>query len=319
VNKQIFSLLGTIGASPYMIGAKRLNSQYARLETLYEQGDFAECVTVSGAVFQQIMESLYLSVMGDEAPLSVILSDIEFWKLIGNQTFCDTAGMLHYACERFSEGTQSEAESGKAASLTKSGLDDVISYTERFLSQQGRKKCLDPIILRRDDVREPVARLVEKFRARLDRAGCSGGFSMQPPFMNAGFLDFPEEEIAVWARFLTARLHRAGLLTHDRLNTLDAEQVVDERVGMTNEFIRRAAASANGGGLLIEHFEAFDMPCLGGNLMDRALKTTVTAAEKYRGSLCIVVSGRGENVEKTFQSVERGAEYFPLVISLRET
>ena len=318
VNKQIFSMLGTIGASPYMLGAKRLNSQYARLETLYEQGEFGECVSVSGAVFAQLMQSLYLSVTGENAPIGVILSDIEFWQIVGNQSFCDTAGMLQYALDRFGEGAQGETESGKAASVAKNGLDTVIGYTERFLSQQGRKKCLDPIILNRDDVREHIVRLIGVFRAKFDNAGCSGGFSMQPPYMNAGLLDFPEEEIPVWARYIAVKLQRAGLLTTSELRTLDARQVVDERVGLTNEYIRRATAGANGGALIIEHFEEFDMPCLGGNLLDRALRTTFTAAEKYRGSLCIIVSGKGENVEKTFERAERGAEYFPLVISLRE-
>ena len=108
------------------------------------------------------------------------------------------------------------------------------------------------------------------------------------------------------------------MLSSPRVHTLDADQVIVERVGMTNEFIRRAAAKANGGVLLIEHFEEFDMPCAGGTLIDRALKTTVTAAENYRGSLCIVVSGEGESVERAFRRLDRGEEYFPLILSYRK-
>lgn len=317
MNKQIFSLLGTIGASPYMIGAKRLNSQYAKLETLYMDGAYADCVAACSDMFEQIMSGLYLAVTGEHAPLTVILSDIGFWDVIRSKPFCDTAGMLQYACYRISEEQEDATDPGKAASLAKSGLDDVIGYTAAFLSKRGREKCLDPVILKRDDVREQVHRLIESLRAKLDAAGCSDGISMQPPFMNACLLDFPENEIAVWTRYIAKRLQKEGLLTSAKLGFLDAEKVVEERVGLTNEFIRRAAADANGGALLVEHFEEFDMPCLGGNLLDRALKTIITAAEKYRGSLCIVVSGAGENVERAFGRAEKGGEYFPLALSLK--
>ncbi len=316
MNKQIFSLLGAIGASPYMIGAKRLNSQYAAVETLYGQGAYAACVAACGEVLEELLGGLYLGVMGETARLSVILSDIEFWRVIDDRQFCDTAGMLQYACCRLAE--ESGAEPEKAARLATTGLDDVIEHAARFLARSGAEKCVDPAVLKREDMRERVRVMTEGLRAKLDAAGCSGGFSMQPPFMNAFLLDFPERENAAWTRFLAGRLQRAGLLTTARVGVLDAERVVDERVGLTNEFIRRAAAGANGGALLIEHFEEFDMPCLGGNLLDRALKTTLTAAEKYRGSLCIVVAGRGESVERAFRRAEAAEEAFPLFLALRE-
>ncbi len=318
MNTQIFSQLGAIGASPYMIGAKRLNSQYSRIETLYEQGDFSACVEASSDLFGQLMQSLYLSVTGERAKLTVILSDIGFWDVIGNKTFCDTAGMLQYACYRLTEEPTDEMEPSKAASLAKSGLDDVIGYTAQFLAKHGKKRCLDPIILRRDDVREQISRLTDQLRAKMEAAGCSGGLSMQPPYMNACLLDLPDEETLIWAKYIARQLQRTGLLTTEKVHILDADRVVTERVGLTNEFIRRAAAEANGGALLIEHFEEFDMPCLGGNLLDRALRTTINAAETYRGSLCIIVAGQGENVEKTFRKTERCGEYFPLALSLRE-
>ena len=312
MNKQVFSLLGAIGASPYMGGAGRLNSQYAKIDTAYGQRRFDGCVAACSALFEQILSGLYLSVTGEDAPLSVILSDIDFWEAIDNKVFCDTAGMLQYACYRLTESGEGEMDSARAAGLAKSGLDDVIGYTACFLSQQGEKKCLNPAILKRRDLREPVNRFSGVLRRRMDAAGCRNGLSMQPPFMNVALLDFPEEEAPVWADYIARRLQRVGMLSSTRRHTLDAEQVVVERVGMTNEFIRRAAAKANGGVLLIEHFEEFDIPCAGGSLIDRALKTTVAAAENYRGSLSIVVSGGGENVEQAFQRVEWGEEYFPL-------
>lgn len=316
MDKRIFSLLGSIGASPYMIGAKRMNSQYARIETLCAQESFAECVAACSALFEQLMGSLYLGVMGESEPLGVILSDIGFWEIVGDRKFCDTAGMLQYACCRLSEEPESGTE--EAARLAKSGLDSVIEYTDRFLAQKGREKCVDAAILKREDVRERIGQWVEQLRVRLDAAGCSEGVSMQPPFLNVCLLDFPEQETAVWARYIAERLKRIGTLTSPELQTLDADRVVTERVGLTNEFIRRAAAGANGGALLIEHFEEFDMPCLGGNLLDRALRTTVAAAEKYRGSLCIVVSGSGESVEKAVRRIENSEEYFPLCLTLRQ-
>ena len=317
MNKQIFGYLGTIGASPYLIGAKRLNSQYSRIETLYEEGNFAECVAASSTLFEQIMKSLYLAVTGENAQLTVILSDISFWETIGNKSFCDTAGMLQYACYRLSEG-QDDTEPAKAAGLAKTGLDTIIEYTAAFVSKHGKKKFLDRAVLDRDDVRGHIRHLVEGFSRKMENAGCSDGLSMQPPYMNAGLLDFPEKETEAWAGYIASQLQRAGLLTTAELQTLDAGRVVDERVGLTNEYIRRASAKANGGALLITHFEDFDMPCLGGNLIDRALKTTINAAEKYRGSLCIIVSGSGERVEAAFRRAERVGEYFPLVISLRQ-
>ncbi len=317
MNKRIFSLLGSIGASPYMTGAKRLNSQYAQVETLYEQGIYADCIAACGALFDQLMDSLYLSVTGETAPTSVILSDIDFWSRVGSDEFHDTAEMLHYACCRLADDRDG-AETEKAASLAKSGLEAVIEHIDRFLSRQGKDACLDTAILKREGVREQIRWLTDSLRDLLEGAGCSDGISMLPPFMNVCLLDFPERETATWARYIAERLRRIGTLSTAELRTLDADRVVTERVGLTNEFIRRASAEANGGALLIEHFEEFDMPCLGGNLLDRALKTTVTAAEKYRGSLCIVVSGKGENVEKAFQRAENSAEYFPLSISLRQ-
>ena len=298
-----------------MVGATRLNSQYSAIETLLEKGAFVGCVAACGTLFEQLMTALYLGVMGEDEPLSVILSDIAFWAVIGDKTFCDTAGMLHYACQRLTEDPDAEADPRRAAELAKSGLDEVIELTADFLSHHGAQRCLDPRILKNGDARERVSRLVESLRAQLDGAGCSDGLSMQPPFMNACLLDFSDEDAALWARHIAVRLQRIGLLTTAEVHTLDAEQVVVERVGLTNEFIRRAAAQANGGALLIEHMEEFDMPCLGGNLLDRAFKTTCTAAEKYLGSLCIVVSGEGERVEKAFRSSEQCAEYFPLVLS----
>ena len=315
MNKQIFNLLGAICASPYMVGENRLNSQYARIDTAYEQGEFDGCVTACSALFEKILSGLYLGVTGESAPLSVILSDIGFWGAIGNKTFCDTAGMLQYACYRLMEGGEGEKDPAKAAKLAKSGLDSVIEYAARFLSQRGEQECLDPTLLKRGYLREPINRFSESLWAQLDAAGCSGGLSMQPPFMNAALLDFPAWEAPVWADYIARRLKRVGMLSSPRLHTLDADQVIVERVGMTNEYIRRAAARANGGVLLIEHFEEFDMPCAGGNLLDRALKTTATVAENYRGSLCIVVSGEGESVEEAFQRVERREEYFPLFLS----
>lgn len=301
-----------------MVGTKRLNSQYAKIETLYGQGDHAGCVAACSELFGQLMGGLYLSITGEKAPLSVILSDIDFWRTVGDKTFCDTAGMLHYACYRLTEEGGSEAKPENAARLAMSGLDDVIEYTARFFAGKGKEKCLDPILLQRDDIREQILRWTESLRVQLDGAGCSDGFSMQPPFLNACLLDFPERETALWTRFIAEQLRRIGLLTGADVQVLDAEQVVVERVGLTNEFIRRATAAANGGALLIEHFEEFDMPCVGGNLLDRALRTTLTAAERYRGSLCIVVSGQGENVEKAFHRAEQGAEYFRLMLSLRQ-
>lgn len=317
MNNQIFGYLGTIGASPYLIGTKRLNSQYAKIETLLDQGNYMECISACTTLFEQIMSSLYLAVTGDKAQLSVILSDIRFWDTIGSKPFCDTAVMLQYACYRLSE-EGGETDPKKAASLAKSGLDTIIEYTAGFVSKHGKKKFIAGAILEREDVRGHIAALVESFSRKMENAGCSDGFSMQPPYMNAGLLDFPEGEIEVWAGFIAAKLQRAGLLTTDKVETLDAGRVIDERVGLTNEYIRRASAKANGGVLLIRHFEDFDMPCLGGNLIDRALRTTVNAAEKYRGSLCIIVSGSGERVEEAFRRTERSGEYFPLVISLRQ-
>lgn len=314
MNKQIFSLLGTICASPYMVGANRLNSQYAKIDTAYEQGKFDGCVAACSTLFDQLLSGLYIGVTGADAPLAVILSDIDFWRTIDNKAFCDTAGMLQYACYRLEESSGEESNPAKAARLVKSGLDDVISYTARFLSQRGERECLSPAILKRGDLREQINRLSESLWQQMDAAGCRDGFSMQPPFMNVALLDFPEREAPVWAEFIARRLQRIGLLSSAQMHTLDAEQVVIERVGMTNEFIRRAAAKANGGVLLIERFEEFDMPCAGGNLLDRALRTTATAAENYRGSLCIVVSGEGENVERAFGRAERGEEYFPLLL-----
>lgn len=291
-----------------------MNSQYARIDTAYEQGQFDGCVAACSTMFEQLISVLYLGVMGERAPLSVILSDIDFWAAIGDKTFCDTAGMLQYACYRLTESGEGE-DPAKAAKLAKSGLDSVIGYTARFLSQRGEKACLNPAILKRDDLREPINRLSESLQMKMDAAGCSDGFSMQPPFMNAALLDFPDREVPVWAGYVARRIERAGMLSSPRVQTLDAEQVVTERVGLTNEFIRRAAAQANGGVLLIEHFEEFDMPCAGGNLIDRALKTAVAVAENYRGSLCVIVSGYGESVEQAFQRIEQGEEYFPLLLS----
>lgn len=315
MNKQIFSLLGAICASPYMVGENRLNSQYAKIDTAYEQGKFDGCVVACSALFEQILSGLYLGVMGERAPLSVILSDIDFWKTIDNKKFCDTAGLLQYACYCLTENGEEEKDPAKAAKLAKSGLDDVIGYAADFLSRRGAKECLDPALLKRGDLCEPINRLAESLRMQMNAAGCSDGFSMQPPFMNVILLDFPEREAPIWADYIARRLQRAGMLSSPQMHTLDAEQVVIERVGMTNEFIRRAAARSNGGVLLIEHVEEFDMPCAGGNLLDRALKTTVTAAENYRGSLCIVVSGEGESVERAFERAEWGEEYFPLLLS----
>lgn len=315
MNKQIFGLLGTIGASPYMVGANRLNSQYAKIDTAYEQRRFDGCVAACSSLFEQLLSGLYLSVMGEEMQPSVILSDIDFWEIIDNKTFCDTAGMLQYACYRLTESGEGERNPAKAARLAKSGLDDVIGYTAGFLLQWGEKKCLNPAVLKRPDLREPINRLSESLRKQMDAAGCRGGFSMEPPFMNAALLDFPGREAPVWADYIARRLQRMGMLSSTRVHILDAEQVVAERVGMTNEFIRRAAARSNGGVLLIEHIEEFDIPCAGGSLIDRALKTTVAAAEKYRGSLSIVVSGEGGNVGEAFHRVERGEEYFPLLLS----
>ncbi len=316
MNKQIFSLLGSIGASPYMVGAQRLNSQYAKIETLYERQAFNDCVAACSTLFEQLLGGLYLGVTGESAQSTVILSDIDFWKTIGSKTFCDTAGMLQYACYRLTEGDDAP-KGAKAAELAKTGLDDVIGYTADFLSRHGKSRCIDPAILERDDLREPIHRMAESLRTQMEAAGCSDGFSMQPPFMNACLLDFPEQRTEIWTRYIARQLQRAGLLSSAEFQTLDAEQVVVERVGMTNEYIRRAAAKANGGVLLIEHFEEFDMPCAGGNLMDRALKTICTAAEQYRGSLCIAVAGEGENVEKAFARAERGEEFFPLLLSFK--
>ncbi len=316
VNKEIFSLLGEIGASPYMTGAQRLNSQYAKIETLYEQGDFEQCVAACSALFEQLLGGLYLGVTGETAQPTVILSDIDFWQAVGDKTFCDTAGMLQYACYRLTEGEE-EMENAKAARLAKSGLDDIIGYASRFLAEKGETACLEPKLLERPDLLAPIHRMAESLRAQMEAAGCSDGFSMQPPFMNAVLLDFPERETSVWTHYIARRLRRAGLLSSEKFHALDAEQVVVDRVGMTTEYIRRAAAKANGGALLIERFEEFHMPCVGGNLIDRALRTVAAVAEQYRGSLSIVVSGEGESVERALRRMDRGEELFPLLLSYR--
>lgn len=317
VNKEIFSLLGEIGASPYMTGAQRLNSQYAKIETLYEQGDFEQCVAACSTLFEQILGGLYLGVTGETAQPTVILSDIDFWETIGDKTFCDTAGMLQYACYRLTEEGTEEPESGKAARLAKSGLDDIIGYASRFLAEKGETACLEPKLLHRPDLLAPIHHMAGSLRAQMEAAGCSDGVSMQPPFMNAALLDFPERETALWTRHIAQSLRRAGLLSSERIQTLDAEQVVVDRVGMTTEYIRRAAARANGGALLIERFEEFNMPCVGGNLIDRALRTVTAVAEQYRGSLSIVLSGEGESVERALRRMDRGEELFPLLLSYK--
>ncbi len=316
MNQQIFSKLGAIGASPYMAGTKRLNSQYAGIETLYGQRAYAGCVAACSVLFEQLMDGLYRSVMGQSESLPVILSDIAFWAVVDDKTFCDKAGMLQYACSRIKDEPDGGAEPEKSAKLAKSGLEDIIVSTERFLTRHGEQKCLDPRILKRDDIRNRINDFAALMRRQLEGAGCSDGLSMQPPFMNAFLLDFPERETKLWAHYLAEKLRQAGLLTDSEIRVLDAEQVVDERVGLTNEFIRRAAAGGNGGALLIEHFEEFDMPCLGGNLLDRAMRTTFTAAERYRGSLSIVVAGHGKNFASACRRDERSEEYFPLLLAL---
>ena len=315
VNKQIFSLLSAICASPYMTGDNRLNSQYARVEMLYDRGDYHDCVAACSTLFEQLMGGLYRGVTGVDERLPVILSDIVFWQVVDNKQFCDTAGLLQYACCRLTEGDGGGTEPEKAARLAISGLDRVIGYADRFLALYGREKCLDPAVLARADVRARVARRAEFLRAQLEGAGCRDGVSMQPPHMNACLIDAPERETRLWARFIAARLHRSGLLSTAELRVLDADQVVTERVGMTNEFIRRAAAGANGAALLIEHMEEFDMPCAGGSLIDRALRTALSAAELYRGSLCIILAGRGDSLSKALHRDERSAEFFPLTLS----
>lgn len=318
MNVQIFGLLGIIGASPYMAGATRLNSQYSSIETLLEKKAYVGCVAACNAMFDQLMTCLYLAVTGDKEKLSVILSDIEFWKVIDDKNFCDTAGMLHYACYRLTEEDGGEQEPEKAAELARTGLDSIIEHMAHFLSKYGERKCLDPLVLKRDDVRAAVRRLIESLQRKLEGAGCEDGLSMQPPYMNAALAGFPEEEAALWAGYIALRLRRAGLLASDRLHTLDADWVVTERVGLTTEFIRRAAAEANGGVLLIEHMEEFDMPCVGGNLIDRALRTILTAAETYVGSMCIVLAGQGKNVAKAFRTTLKGNERFPMLLILKE-
>ncbi len=317
MNKQIFSLLGEIGASPYMGGAKRMNSQYAKIETLYDQGSYDECVAACSELFGDLLGGLYLGVTGETAQSAVILSDIDFWSVVDDKEFCDTAGMLHYACCRLTDDDGEKAEGAQAAKLAKSGLDDVIAHTSRFLTQRGDRECLPSAVLKRDDLRAQIHRLAGSLHAQMEAAGCSDGLSMQPPFMNAALTDFPERETALWAQYIARQLRRAGMLSAENVHTLDAEQVVDERVGLTNEYIRRAAAKANGGVLLIEHFEEFDMPCVGGNLTDRAMRTVINVAQTYRGSLCIVVAGAGESAEKALRRDERGEECFPLLLSYR--
>lgn len=314
MNKEIYSLLSAIGASPYMVGAKRLNSQYSGIETLYDQGAYAGSVGACSALFEQILGGLYLAVTGEKNKLDFILSDISFWNVINDKEFSDASTMLRYACYRLTEEPAGTVDPATAAEAAKFGLDDVIRHTARFLSQRGDETCIDPIVLKQDDARERIGRMVETLCRRMENAGCSDGFSMQPPFMNGCLVDFPEQETAVWARYIARKLQAAGLLTSPELRTLDAEWIVEERVGLTNELIRRAAADANGGTLLVEHFEEFDMPVVGGNLLDRALRTLIAAAEKYRGSLCIICAGQGDDVEKTFRRAERGEECFPLLL-----
>lgn len=317
MNNEIFSLLSSIGSSPYMIGAKRLNSQYAGIETLYEQSAYAGSAAACGAMFEKLLGGLYLAVTGEKNQLDFILSDLAFWKLVDDQEFFDCASMLRYACYRLSVEPAGTVDPATAAEAAKFALDDVIRYTARFLSRHD-ELCIDPAVLQNDAVRDRIGRMVDMLVRRMEGAGCSDGYSMQPPHMNACLVDFPERETETWTRYLAQRLQRAGLLTVSDVHTLDAEWVVDERVGLTNELIRRATAGANGGALLVEHFEAFDMPVVGGNLLDRAFRTLITAADTYRGSLCIVCAGEGENVEKAFRRAERGEECFPLLLSLRE-
>jgi len=315
VNKQIFSLLSAICASPYMTGDNRLNSQYARVEMFYDRGDYYDCVAACSALFEQLMVGLYRSVTGVDEKLPVILSDIDFWKIVDNKPFCDTAGMLQYACYRLIEEGGGDTEPEKAANLARSGLDDVISFADGFLAEYGQEKCLDPIVLDHADVRARIVRQTESLREQLEGAGCRDGMSMQPPHMNACLLDATERETRLWAEFFAGQLRRAGLLSSSELRVLDADQVVTERVGMTNEFIRRAAAGANGAALLIEQMEMFDMPCVGGSLIDRALRTILSAAEIYRGSLCIILAAQGDSLTKAMRRDERSEEYFPLTLS----
>ena len=317
MNKEIFSLLSSIGTKANMIGAKGLNSQYSEIENLYDRGSYAESVRACAALFEQLIGGLYLGVTGEKNKADFILSDLDFWKTVDDREFSDAATMLRYTCYRMMEEPAGAVDPATAAEAAKFGLDNVIRHTVRFLTEH-EDLLLDPVVLSRDDVREQIGRMSEKLARQMDDAGCSDGFSMQPPYMNACLVEFPERETAIWAKYFASRLQRTGLLTSAKLCTLDAEWIVEERVGLTNELIRRASAEANGGVLLVEHFEEFDMPVVGGNLLDRAFRTLIAAADMYRGSMCIVCAGQGEKVEKAFRSAERSEECFPLLISLRE-
>ena len=313
-----YGLLNAIRTSPYMKGIGGVNAQYAKIGIIFEQGSYLNGAAASSALLEEIMKYLYFAVTGEREPLSVILSDISFWNVIDDTEFCDTAGVLHFTCYRMTEVPEDDRDLKELIGLIRSGIDTVIEHTAWFLLRHGRERCLPPEVLRRDDVRRQYRRMFESLGKALESFGYGGGVSMDPPYLNLRLLDFPDEETRIWAQYSAKKLYEMGMLISPDVKVLDSEAVVLDRVGMTNELIRRAAAGANGGTLLVDRFDAFNMPCMGENLMDRALRTLCTAAEKYRGSLSIVIAGQGDAAAKKLTQNTRVNECFPFLTAVHE-
>ena len=298
MNERIYSMLGVIGASPYMAGKLRLNSQYAYIEQGIARNMPEDAVAVCKDLFEHLMGKLYESVTGEKQPISVIVSDIDFWHVVEEPTLCDMAYMLYYALFQMQTGSDNRKVGVETAMLVKESLEGLIERIASFLEEKGPEKCLHPVLLGRPEVRAGICELCSRLESGLGSAGYRDGLSIEPPYMNACLLDFPASEPIIWAGYLADQPHRTGLLAAAKVKRVSAEEMVRENVSLATELVRRAAEEANGGVLLIDEFQAFDTLCVGGSLIDRVFRTVFTQAERYRGSLCILIAGQGEGFKK---------------------
>lgn len=131
------------------------------------------------------------------------------------------------------------------------------------------------------------------------------------PYLNLRFLGPPgtgKSTVAgLAARYFAAR----GLLHRDFVHRVQASTLLQGTVGGTGERLRAAAREANGGVLFLDEFQGLDSPFTGGNLAAEAMHALVGVANEFQNSLCIIIAGCEEDVERILQYGQGASQCFP--------